>query len=205
MKFGIVTPPSSIDQLELQLQVVEQVQQQNTSSPFHNNTPQPQSIVEFGQPYQLIGSIQPSSVPFLVHSCWASPADLSTLQQQKILLIDEQGCSVDSHILTELKYLEDRVFATIPCMFQFPKARTVRFECSYAVCEPGAIKCRPDCRRTTSASNGRKETEDEMEMLTELLGSGLGEMKKKNRSHLCHFLITPTKVLAVGKQVWWCM
>ncbi|KAI1732770.1 CUTiclin-Like [Ditylenchus destructor] len=154
-------------------------------------------LVEFGRSYMLVANLIPVNInsityrktpAFRIHSCTISPAeDLDA--SQKVEVIDSAGCATQPSLLSSFEYSSDGrnlAFSHIPSIFRFPDSKTLRFRCSFELCQENDL-CDAHCNNIPVTS--AKETphsdhsREDLEEIAELLGSGLDE-SEDDKEHL---------------------
>uniref|UniRef100_A0A914D0V6 ZP domain-containing protein n=1 Tax=Acrobeloides nanus TaxID=290746 RepID=A0A914D0V6_9BILA len=111
-----------------------------------NNTigPSNEHDVSYGKSYDLKISIKnPDDAIvygklFRAHSCFATGVDVS------VELVNSHGCTIDKHLLSDFVYEKGTAKARIPSMFNFPESKTMKLECSVAICRE-EFECKPNC------------------------------------------------------------
>ncbi|KAL3995311.1 Zona pellucida-like domain family protein [Acanthocheilonema viteae] len=90
----------------------------------------------------------------LVRNCYAETND-----NFRVLVIDENGCSLDPYILPNLQYASDLMSVKIRApVFKFPDRSQIGFRCDVLVC----VRGQQDCELITppNCANGRRKRRD---------------------------------------------
>jgi len=129
--------------------------------------------VGYGQSYDMKASFKHETDKQIYGERFRITHCTATSDNIVVDLIDNIGCSTDKKIIGNFEYGDGYAVARIPSMFKFPESKTMKLECSLAICQDYQI-CKPNCDRKLDIPIPEVE---EAKMVAKVLGVNDSDIK----------------------------